>query len=393
VGSGQELPEIGHGRRNDQGGRSLRWLHHQSEQPHGNGRQAHTGKAFDGAGQNEADRDAEHLMASWWHAANMARPREGGNSAIWYCGFVIAEGWQASHMRFEFVDLQLFLCIAETASITHGAKRAHMALASASARVSKLEALAGVELLERGRRGVTLTPAGRALAHHAMLVLGQLEHLKGELSEFAGGLKGQVRLQANTAALSEFLPGVLSEFLLGNPRVDVDVEERSSYAIVRAVATGFAEIGIAADIVDFGNLEVLPFAVDQLVVIVPRRHRLAPRRSLSFRELLDEEFVGLAPTNALQQYLGQHALQAGKPLNLRVRLSSFEAVCRMVGSGIAVAIVPATAARRCQKAAAIRIARLTDPWSLRRLHVCVRRTSELRPPARQLVEHFRLRCA
>jgi DNA-binding transcriptional LysR family regulator len=291
-------------------------------------------------------------------------------------------------MRFEFVDLQLFLRIAETASITHGAAQANMALASASARVSKMEELAGIELLERGRRGVSLTPAGRALAHHARLVLGQLEHLKGELSEFAGGLKGQVRLQANTAALSEFLPGILGEFLLGNPRVDVDVEERSSYAIVRSVAEGFVEIGIAADIVDFADLEVFPFAVDRLVAVLPPRHPLASRRSLCFRDLLDQEFVGMSAANALQQHLGQHAVQAGKTLKLRVRLSSFDAVCAMVGHGVGVAVVPEAAARRCKRATAIRISRLTDSWSLRRLHVCVRRRSELRPPARQLVEHL-----
>jgi DNA-binding transcriptional LysR family regulator len=291
-------------------------------------------------------------------------------------------------MRFEFVDLQLFLRIAESASITRGAVRANMALASASARVGKMEELAGIALLERGRRGVTLTPAGRALAHHARLVLGQLESLKGELSEFAGGLKGQVRLQANTAALSEFLPAVLGEFLLGNPRVDIDVEERSSYAIVRSVAEGFVEIGVAADIVDFGDLEVFPFAVDRLVAILPRRHPLATPRSLSFNDLLEQEFVGMSPTHALQQHLGQHALQAGKPLKLRVRLSSFDAVCAMVGSGIGVAVVPEAAARRCKRTADIRIARMTDPWSLRRLHVCVRRASELRAPARQLVNHL-----
>jgi DNA-binding transcriptional LysR family regulator len=291
-------------------------------------------------------------------------------------------------MRFEFVDLQLFLRIAETASITRGAAKANMSLASASARVGKMEELAGIGLLERGRRGVTLTPAGRALAHHARLVLGQMEHMKGELSEFAGGLKGQVRLQANTAALSEYLPDILGEFLLGNPRVDIDVEERSSHAIVRSVAEGFVEIGIAADIVDFGDLEVFPFAVDRLVVVLPRSHSLAARRSLPFRDLLEHEFVGLSPTNALQQHLGQHALQAGKALALRVRLSSFDAVCAMVGSGIGVAVVPESAGRRCGRATAIRLARLTDAWSLRRLHVCVRRTSELRAPARQLVEHL-----
>ena len=98
---------------------------------------------------------------------------------------------------------------------------------------------------------------------------------------------------------------------------------------------------------------------------------------------------GVAATNALQAHLGQHAIQAGKPLKLRVRLGSFDAVCRMVGIGIGLAVIPETAAFRCQEATQIRICGLTDPWALRQLHICVRDLSELRPPARQLVEHLR----
>lgn len=289
-------------------------------------------------------------------------------------------------MRFDLVDLQLFLSVAEAASITHGAEMSNMALASASERIRKMEALSGTVLLERGRRGVSLTPAGRALAHHARLVLLQIDHMKGELSEYAGGTKGRVRMQANASALSEFLPDALRSFLRGHPGIDIDLEENSSYQIVRSVAEGFVEIGIVADIVDFGGLEAFPFANDQLVVVTPRDHPLGDRRQLSFRSLLDYEFVGLAATNALQQHVGQHAIQAGKPLKLRVRLGSFDAVCRLVGSGIGLAIIPETAARRCRRTTAIRICRLTDAWALRRLYICVRRSSDLPPPGRLLLE-------
>jgi DNA-binding transcriptional LysR family regulator len=292
-------------------------------------------------------------------------------------------------MRFDLVDLQLFLHVAEAASITHGAERSNLALASASGRIRKMEELAGTPLIERGRRGVMLTLAGRALAHHARLVIHQIGHMKGELSEYAGGIKGRVRVQANASALSEFLPKALSEFLTDNPGIDVDLEESSSYRIVRAVADGFVEIGIVADIVDFGDLEFYPFAIDRLVLITPRDHPLARQRQQPFRSLLDYDFVGLAETNALQQHIGQHAIQAGKPLKLRIRLGSFDAVCRMVGSGIGIGIVPKTAARRCQRIAAIRSFRLTNAWALRRLHICFRGSAELSSPARLLLEYLR----
>jgi molybdate transport repressor ModE-like protein len=303
--------------------------------------------------------------------------------------FGCAEGKKAQLMRFDLVDLQLFLYVTEAASITHGAKRANMALASASERIRKMEDLAGTALVERGRRGVILTPAGRTLAHHARLVLHQIEHLKGELSEFAGGIKGRVRMQANASALSEFLPRALSAFLANNPGIDVDLEENASYQIVRSVASGYVEIGIVADVVEFGDLEAYPFAIDRLVLVTPPGHPAASRRHQSFRSVLDYEFVGLGATNALQQHIGQRAVQAGKSVKLRIRLGSFDAVCRMVGNGIGIAIIPETAARRCKRNAAITISKLADAWALRHLHVCARRSSELSPPARLLFEHLR----
>jgi hypothetical protein len=85
----------------------------------------------------------------------------------------------------------------------------------------------------------------------------------------------------------------------------------SSFAVrgvaTRSVAKGFVEIGIVADIVDFGALETYPFATDQLVVVMPRTHKLAGQHSLFFRSLLDHEFVGPAADNALQQDIGQRA--------------------------------------------------------------------------------------
>ena len=91
------------------------------------------------------------------------------------------------------------------------------------------------------------TPAGSALAHHARVVTLQLERMRGELSEYAKGLRGHIHLLANTTATEEFLPATLGRFLSAHPNVDINLEERSSREIVRAIAANLADIGVAGD--------------------------------------------------------------------------------------------------------------------------------------------------
>ena len=74
-------------------------------------------------------------------------------------------------MRFDLTDLSLFRHVVEAGSITHGAERAHLALAAASTRIRNMEEALGAPLLIRGRQGVTPTQAGRTLLQHARTIL------------------------------------------------------------------------------------------------------------------------------------------------------------------------------------------------------------------------------
>jgi DNA-binding transcriptional LysR family regulator len=292
-------------------------------------------------------------------------------------------------MPFDLTDLRLFLHVVETASITRGAAAANMALASASERIRGLEDRFGTPLFVRGRRGVTPTPAGQAFAHHARVMMQQMERMRGELADYARGLKGHVRLLANTAAVTEFLPEALAGFLALHPDIDIDLEERPSHQIVQGVAEGIADAGIVADIVDTGELETCPIAVDRLVLIVPRGHALEARRRIAFREALDQEFVGLTTASALQQHLARQAARIGRPLQLRVRVTGFEAICRMVEAGVGCGILSESAARRYRRSMAIRAVPLTDGWATRTLMLCLRRDDALPAHARQLADHLK----
>ncbi|SQH18576.1 HTH-type transcriptional regulator gltC [Bordetella parapertussis] len=290
-------------------------------------------------------------------------------------------------MRFDLTDLRLFLNVCEAGTITAGARRSHMTLASASERVRGMEGALGVALLLRERYGVQPTAAGRTLLHHARAVLLQMDRLRGELGQYGQGLKGHVRLLCNTAALSEHLPAVLAGFLAAHPQVSVDLEERLSREIADALRAGTCDIGVLADSADLHGLQARTFRHDPLVVAVPRGHALAGRAAVSLADVAALDFVGLVEGSALQAHIGQHARRAGQVLNYRVRLRSFDAICDMVGHGIGVAIVPRTAALRAARAGRIRRLRLSDDWAERDLMLCVRDPDALPSYARQFVAH------
>lgn len=87
-------------------------------------------------------------------------------------------------------------------------------------------------------------------------MLQQLEHLLGDLQEYARGVKGHVRVLANTTSITEFLPPVLRTYLATHPDVNVDLRERLSQDIVRAVSEGIADIGLIAGYVRTEGLQV-----------------------------------------------------------------------------------------------------------------------------------------
>jgi DNA-binding transcriptional LysR family regulator len=293
-------------------------------------------------------------------------------------------------MRFDLTDLKLFLRVVETGSITAGAAQTHLALASASARIRGMEDALGVPLLRRNRRGVEPTDAGRTLLHHARLIGQQMEKMRADLGEYATGLKGHVRLLCNTSALTEFLPDRLAAFMAAHPHVNVDLEEKLSSDIVQAMRDELADVGIFTDWVDSSGLETRLFCEDRLVLALGPGHPLGKglRRNaaLPFAAAIEHDFIGLAGDSALQQYLGDHAAKLGKRLRYRVRVRSFDAVCRMVASGAGLAVVPESAVLRSRDAANIKVVRMSDPWARRRLLLCMRSYADLPGYARELVD-------
>jgi DNA-binding transcriptional LysR family regulator len=291
-------------------------------------------------------------------------------------------------MRFDLRDLELFVAVAEAGSIAKAAEQCHTVASAISKRLSDLEAGYGTALLVRSSKGVAPTPAGVALLARARGVLHQAGQLDRELRDYSSGIRGQVRVFANISAIVEFLPSALASFLSAHPGIQVHLEEHVSSAVIRAVADNTADLGIVSERPAGDDLMLIPFREDELVLIVQSGHPLALRGRIDFHEALDSDFVGLHSNSSLHYRLLRAAADAERSLNLRIQVTSFDAVCAMVAAGLGVGVVPRAATTPYTASLGLAALALNDAWAKRRLHLCVRSLEGLSPAARLLLDHL-----
>lgn len=290
--------------------------------------------------------------------------------------------------RLDLVSLSLFSLVVRTGSISKGAELAHLAVGAASKRISDLEAAVGSELFERHSRGVTLTLAGQALQRHASRILSDVDHLAAELSDYAAGIVGVVRLWANTSAITQFLPADIAAFVNANPGIRIELEERDSSEVVLAVLEGRADVGIFADRTPPLGLQTATYRHDRLVLVVPRGHPLAARKAIDFAEATDLEFVTLAAGTSIAQRLQLETEAIGKRLRLRIQVRSFDAMCQMVAAGLGAAVLPDAASRPHLRSMRLAKIDIRDDWARRKLLLGARDFGALARPVRLLMDHL-----
>jgi DNA-binding transcriptional LysR family regulator len=293
--------------------------------------------------------------------------------------------------RPDLLSLRLFVAVCEETTIARAAEREAIAPSAISKRIAEIEDLAGVKLLERGARGVTPTPAGEALLHHARQVLRGIAKMQTELSEYAQGVRGHVRVYANVSSIVEFLPNDLGTFLAKHPHVRLDLQERVSTAVVAGVRESTADIGICWSVVDTTGLQVYPYETDQLMVVVHPAHPLARLKSMRLEDTLDYEFVGLQPESIMNVFLSGIAVRLGKALTYRINVTTFDAACRVIAANLAIGVIPSQIARGYEVSLGLKAVPLTEDWAHRQIIQCVRDYEALPVPARAFVDHLRER--
>jgi DNA-binding transcriptional LysR family regulator len=294
-------------------------------------------------------------------------------------------------IKYDLTDFRLFIKIAESESMSRGAEQCHMSVPAASNRIRNLEDLLGLKLLQRSSQRVTLTNEGRVYLHHARKITSQLEVLSGDLQEFALGITGQLRLLANTTAITELLPNILGEYLQSHPNVRIEMKEKLSEEIVRTVKEGGADLGVVSGNVVTAGLQTLPFAKSRLVVICPLGHPISKFDNIRFEDCASYPLISLLEGSAIHQFLTKEAEKLHITLNIRVQVASYDAIYRMVASNLGIAIIPQLGFACHKGTRNIKQIKLTDNWAERNFQLCAENFDTLPTFAREFCEILRLR--
>lgn len=288
--------------------------------------------------------------------------------------------------KLDLTSLRLFVAVCQEQNIARAAEREFIASSAVSRRIAEIEATIGLPVIQRQSRGITVTPVGETVLRYALAIIGNIEQMSADLSRFSSGAKGRVRVVANLSSIVQFLPEDVAAFGRAFPEVSIELEEENSADVLRIVGEHGADFGICNPVAGSEAFEQVPYRQDRLAVLVPGSHRLAGASRVSFDELLDDSFVGLRSESALTQLLTQEAANAGRTLDVKIRVSSLDALCRMVHAGLGIAVVPEQVGLLYLNALDVRLLSLVDAWAGRRLIMIFRSREHLSASAAALVK-------
>lgn len=247
----------------------------------------------------------------------------------------------------ELHQLRYFLAIVKTGSFSRAAESCHVAQPSLSQQILKLEAELNEKLFERSRRQATLTPAGEVFGRRAENVVRELQEARREVHDVRGGAtRGEVNLAALPTIAPYLLPKILREFGRRCPAVQLIVHEETTDRALRGLAQRELDLALVSLPITDARMEVRKLFREELVLVLPRGHALARKRSIGVTELQPENFIFMSETHCLGDQTLQFCYAQGFSPRISCRSAQIETVQALVAAGVGISMIPAMARRR-----------------------------------------------
>ncbi len=243
----------------------------------------------------------------------------------------------------EVHQLRYFCAVARHGTFTRASEIEHVAQPSLSQQILKLEAELGARLFDRLPRSARLTVFGKAFLPKAERILRELDEAKTELREMSGNEKGDVVVGIIPTIAAYLLPKLLNDFAARHPLIAITIVEDITPTLLQRLHEGTIDMAVAALPVEGSELASVKLFEERFYAVLPEKHRLASRASVSLAQLNREPFLLLKEGHCFRDGLIAACNQARMSPSIVFESGQFATILAMVSAGMGVSAVPAMA--------------------------------------------------
>ncbi len=238
--------------------------------------------------------------------------------------------------------LKVFYSVATNLSFTKASKELFVSQPAISKHIHELELQYKTPLFHRTGNRIELTSAGELLLTHTRKLLAMYRQLEFEMNLLTDNFTGELRLGASTTIAQYVLPPLLSSFIRKFPQIRLSVLNGNSRDIEDALLVDKISLGIVEGTTHQSALQYIPFAKDELVVVVHTGSTLAQYDEITLQELCTLPLVlrenGSGTLDVVENVLSAHQIKLSQ-LNILLQLGSTESIKLFLENSDALGIV------------------------------------------------------
>jgi DNA-binding transcriptional LysR family regulator len=285
-------------------------------------------------------------------------------------------------------SLKVFCDLVEMGSFSAAAANNYVTQSAVSQQIRNLEDKYGRKLLDRGHGQVRPTPAGQVFYEVSKDIVHRFREMETRLQRLTKVVAGSIRvLTVHKVGLYE-LSGPVRRFLRAYPHVNLRIEYARSNRIYEEVQKGDADLGIVAYPSRRGQVVLIPYREDRLVLICPPSHPLAKHQSVSIKKLAGQDFVGFERDLPTRKETDRILRRNGVDVRYKMELDNIETIKRVVEIGTGCALLPEPAVRQEVKARSIIAVQIRDETFLRPLGIICRQGQHLSPATEKFIQYL-----
>lgn len=287
-------------------------------------------------------------------------------------------------------QLEMLRAVAEHCSFTIAGQDLHVAQSAISRKIKLLETELGEQMFTRVNKRVFLTPAGKVMLRYTNRIFQELRNASLEVADIKQLNQGVLRIGSGMTACMFLLPPVIEKFQTKFPKIDIQVQTGTAEMILPKVRDGSLDIGVVTMPVKFSDLEVVPCAREEMVLVAsPRNRKLAHRRSIRGIEMANMKMILFNSGTATRTLVEDYFRQVGIQPPIVMESESVASIKPLVRVNLGVSILPLPAVAAEAKRGELHYLRLLDQPFTRDIGLVFHKSNYQPKPLAELIQIFK----